>query len=134
MKRFSLAIAITTILCASAALAERTDRSDTVAIGQLKRILFRGNYGEACRSAGPPIFRLISRPLLGEVTTEITDYKVPSGERCENTMQPGLAVWYKAGPKAGTDIFKYTIEYPHEANNRAPSKGPQPVTQTITVK
>jgi len=79
-------------------------------------------------------FNLISKPSLGEVITELADYTVPSGENCAGKSYTGLRIWYKAGAIAGTDTFRYTVEFPHELSNPTPSKGPQPVTVTIVVR
>jgi hypothetical protein len=116
------------------AVSQEKERSTTVALGETVRIWFGANYGRRCATAGPPVFNLISKPSLGEVTTELADYTVPSGQNCAGRSYTGLRIWYKAGRTAGTDTFKYTIEFPHEPSNPTPSKGPQPVTVTVVVQ
>jgi hypothetical protein len=116
------------------ALSQEKNRSAMVISGERERIWFGANYGRRCATAGPPIFSLISKPSLGEVTTELADYTVPSGQNCAGRSYTGLRIWYKAGSTVGTDTFKYTIEFPHEASNPTPSKGPQPVTVTVVVQ
>jgi hypothetical protein len=109
-------------------------RHATVTAGE-KRLLWLGaNYGPNCGSAGLPIFKLISAPALGEVTTERTPILVPSGKSCEGHTYTGLAIWYKARSQAGIDVFTYTLDFPHESGNPSPAKGPQTVTETVTVK
>ena len=76
----------------------------------------------------------ISKPSLGEVTTELADYTVPSGQNCAGRSYTGLRILYKAGSTAGTDTFKYTIEFPHEPSNPTPSKGPQAITVSVVVR
>ena len=116
------------------AISQERERSAIVNSGETVRIWFGANYGRRCATAVPPVFNLISKPSLGEVTTELADYTVPSGENCAGRSYTGLRIWYKAGSRAGTDAFKYTIEFPHETSNPAPSKGPQPVTVTVVVR
>jgi hypothetical protein len=116
------------------ALSLDKERNATVNAGEKVSIWFGANYGRRCATAGPPVFNLTSKPSLGEVETEQADYTVPSGENCGGKTYTGLRIWYKAGPKAGTDTFAYTIEFPHEASNPAPSKGPQPVSVNVTVR
>ena len=96
------------------AISQEKERSATANSGETVRIWFGANYGRRCATAGPPVFNLISKPSLGEVTTELADYTVPSGQNCAGRTYTGLRIWYKAGSTAGTDIFKYTIEFPHE--------------------
>jgi len=116
------------------ALSLEKERSATVNAGERVRIWFGANYGRRCATAGPPIFKLTSKPALGEVSTDENTFVVPAGENCAGRSYTGLRVWYKAGPATGTDTFSYTIEFPHEASNPTPSKGPQPVTATVTIK
>jgi len=116
------------------ALSLEKERSVTVKAGERARIWFGANYGRRCATAGPPLFKLTSPPTRGEVSTDEATYIVPSGERCAGNSYTGLRVWYKAGSATGTDTFSYTIEFPHEPSNPQPSKGPQPVTATITIK
>ena len=116
------------------ALSQEKERSATVGSGETVRIWFGANYGRRCATAGPPIFNLISKPSLGEVSTELADYIVPTGQNCAGRTYTGLRIWYKAGSTVGTDTFKYTIEFPHEPSNPTPSKGPQPVTVTVVVQ
>jgi hypothetical protein len=110
------------------------EKSVTVNTGERIRIWFGANYGRRCATAGPPLFKLTSAPTLGEVSTEEATYVVPTGEPCTGNSYTGLRVWYKAGSATGTDTFSYTLEFPHEPSNPQPSKGPQPVTATITIK
>jgi hypothetical protein len=122
------------------AAALEKERSATVNLGEKARIWVGGNYGRRCATAGPPVFTLVSAPKLGTVTAEKIDYTVPSGGPCQGTVQPGLAIWFAAGGQTGTDTITYTLDFPHEPGNPAPSKGPQPamgpqpVAETITVK
>jgi len=116
------------------ALSQEKERSATVGSGETVRIWFGANYGRRCATAGPPIFNLISKPSLGEVSTEWADYTVPTGQNCAGRTYTGLRIWYKAGSIVGTDTFKYTIEFPHEPSNPTPSKGPQPVSVTVVVQ
>jgi len=116
------------------ALSQEKERSATVGSGETVRIWFGANYGRRCATAGPPIFNLISKPSLGEVSTELADYTVPTGQNCAGRTYTGLRIWYKAGSIVGTDTFKYTIEFPHEPSNPTPSKGPQPVSVTVVVQ
>ena len=116
------------------ALSQEKERSATVGSGETARIWFGANYGRRCATAGPPIFNLISKPSLGEVSTELADYTVPTGQNCAGRTYTGLRIWYKAGSIVGTDTFKYTIEFPHEPSNPTPSKGPQPVSVTVVVQ
>lgn len=115
-------------------MSQEKERSATVDSGETVRIWFGANYGRRCATAGPPVFNLISKPSLGEVTTESADYTVPSGQNCAGRTYTGLRIWYKAGSTVGTDMFKYTIEFTHEPSNTTPSKGPQPVTVTVVVR
>jgi hypothetical protein len=115
------------------AMSQEKERSAAVDSGETARIWFGANYGRRCATAGPPVFTLTSKPSLGEVTTELADYTVPSGESCAGRTT-GLRILYKAGSTAGTDSFKYTIEFPHEPSNPTPSKGPQAVTVTVVVR
>jgi len=85
-------------------------------------------------TAGPPIFKRVAAPTLGELGTEHVPYVVPSGEHCGGKAYTALRIWYRAGPGTGTDTFSYTIEFPHEATNPRPSKCPQPVTVTVTIE
>jgi len=116
------------------ALSQEKERSATVGSGETVRIWFGANYGRRCATAGPPIFNLISKPSLGEVSTELADYTVPTGQNCAGRTYTGLRIWYKAGSIVWTDTFKYTIEFPHEPSNPTPSKGPQPVSVTVVVQ
>ena len=127
------AISIVTFIQSPLAFSQDKERSATVDSGERLRIWFGANYGRRCATAGPPIFKLIAKPSLGEVTTELADYTVPSGQSCAGRSYTGVRIWYKAGSTAGTDTFKYTIEFPHEPSNPTPSKGPQPVTVTVVV-
>ena len=128
------AVSIALSLQLPVASAQEKERSATVDTGQTARIWFGANYVRRCATAGPPVFDLISKPSLGEVTTELADYTVPSGQNCAGRTYTGLRILYKAGSTTGTDAFKYTIEFPHEASNPTPSKGPQPVTVTVVVR
>ena len=114
-------------------MSQEKERSATVVSGETVRIWFGANYGRRCATAGPPVFNLISKPSLGEVTTELADYTVPSGQNCAGRTYTGLRILYKAESTAGTDTFKYTIEFPHEPSNPMPSKGPQPITVSVVV-
>jgi len=116
------------------ALSQEKERSATVGSGETVRIWFGANYGRRCATAGPPIFNLISKPSLGEVSTELADYIVPTGQNCAGRTYTGLRIWYKAGSIVGTDTFKYTIEFPHEPSNPTPSKGPQAISVTVVVQ
>jgi len=116
------------------ALSQEKERSATVGSGETVRIWFGANYGRRCATAGPPIFNLISKPSLGEVSTEWEDYTVPTGQNCAGRTYTGLRIWYKAGSIVGTDTFKYTIEFPHEPSNPTPSKGPQAISVTVVVQ
>ena len=127
-------ILIATFIELPPALALDPERHATVNSGERVRIWFGANYGRRCGTAGPPLFKLVSKPSLGEVTTELADYTVPNGENCAGRSYTGLRIWYQAGVTTGTDTFRYTLEFPHEASNPIPSKGPQPVTATIVVK
>jgi len=115
------------------AVSQEKERSATVVSGETVRIWFGANYGRRCATAGPPVFNLISKPSLGEVTTELADYTVPSGQNCAGRSYTGLRILYKAGSTVGTDTFKYTIEFPHEPSNPTPSKGPQPVAVIVVI-
>jgi len=115
------------------ALSLEKERSVTVHAGEKVSIWFGANYGQRCRTAGPPLFKLTSAPSLGAVGTEEARYVVPSGERCGGNSYEGLRIWYKAGLATGTDTFSYTLEFPHEPSNPTPSKGPQPVAVTVTI-
>ena len=128
------AMSIPSFVCSAPAFAQEKERSASVAAGERVRLWFGANYGRRCRTAGPPVFNLTAKPALGEVTTELADYTVPSGENCAGRSYTGLQIWYKAGATGGTDTFKYTIEFPHEPSNPEPSKGPQPVTVTVVVR
>ena len=116
------------------AISQEKERSATANSGETVRIWFGANYGRRCATAGPPVFNLISKPSLGEVTTELADYTVPSGQNCAGRTYTGLRIGYKAGSTAGTDMFKYTIEFPHEPSNPTPSKGPQPITVSVVIR
>ena len=115
-------------------MSQEKERNATVVSGETVRIWFGANYGRRCSTAGTPVFNLISKPSLGEVTTELADYTVPSGQNCAGRTYTGLRILYKAGSTAGTDTFKYTIEFPHEPSNPTPSKGPQPITVSVVVR
>jgi hypothetical protein len=128
------AILIATFIQLPHALALDHERHATVNAGERVHLWFGANYGRRCASAGPPLFNLLSKPSLGEVTTELADYTVPNGEHCAGNSYTGLRIWYKAGAIAGTDTFRYTLEFPHEPSNPTPSKGPQLVTVTIVVR
>jgi hypothetical protein len=116
------------------AQALESERSASVRPGERARIWSGANYGQRCRSAGPPVFKVVSAPRLGELSADEAPHVVPRGERCGGNSYTGLRIWYKAGMATGVDSFSYTIEFPHEASNPRPSKGPQPVTATITIK
>jgi hypothetical protein len=123
-----------TLIAIPCALSLEKERNVTVNAGEKVRIWFGANYGRRCVTAGPPIFTLLSAPALGEVSTDEAPFVVPRGENCEGQTYTGLRVWYKARSAIGTDKFSYTLEFPHEASNPRPSKGPQPVTMTVTIK
>ncbi|HEX2473323.1 MAG TPA: hypothetical protein VHK01_01175 [Lacipirellulaceae bacterium] len=127
------AISIALFVQLPLAFSQEKERSATVDSGESVRIWFGANYGRRCATAGPPIFNLIAKPSLGEVTTELADYTVPNGQNCAGRSYTGLRIWYKAGSTAGTDTFKYTIEFPHEPSNPTPSKGPQPVAVIVVI-
>src|SRR5262245_5706659 len=127
-------ILIATLIQLPRALSLDAERHATVNSGERVRIWFGANYGRRCGTAGPPVFNLVSKPSLGEVTTDLADYTVPDGQNCAGRSYSGLRIWYKAGAVAGTDTFRYTLEFPHEATNPVPSKGPQPVAVTVVVK
>ena len=116
------------------ALSLEKERNVTVHAGERARIWFGANYGQRCGTAGPPRFKLISAPTLGEVSTEEATYVVPAGQHCEGRTYTGLGLWYKAGSATGIDTFSYTLEFPHEPSNPRLSRGPQPVTTTVTIK
>src|SRR3954447_1523763 len=118
---FITAAAVSIAMCLQLPLAsaQEKERSATVDAGQIARLWFGANYGRRCATAGPPVFELVSKPSLGEVTTELADYTVPSGQNCAGRTYTGLRILYKAGSTAGTDTFKYTIEFPHEPSNRS---------------
>src|SRR6266550_9120945 len=126
-------ILIATIIQLPHALSLDQERNATVNSGERVRIWFGANYGRRCATAGPPVFNLIAKPSLGEVTTELADYTVLSGRNCAGRTYTGLRILYKAGSTAGTDTFKYTIEFPHEPSNPTPSKGPQPIAVSVVV-
>ena len=128
------AIALATFVHLPLAMSQEKERNATVVSGETVRIWFGANYGRRCATAGPPVFNLISKPSLGEVTTELADYTVPSGQNCAGRSYTGLRILYKAGSTAGTDTFKYTIEFPHEPLNPTPSKGSQPIMVTVVVR
>src|SRR4051812_29260457 len=111
MLRTIVALA-STMLGIPFALSLETEKNVTVNVGERVRIWFGANYGRRCATAGPPIFKLISTPALGEVSTEEAAYVVPTGENCEGKTYTGLRVWYKARLATGTDTFSYTIEFP----------------------
>ncbi len=127
------AISLATFVQLPLAMSQEKERSATVVSGETARIWFGANYGRRCATAGPPVFNLIAKPSLGEVTTELADYTVPSGRNCAGRTYTGLRILYKAGSTAGTDTFKYTIEFPHEPSNPTPSKGPQPIAVSVVV-
>ena len=127
------AIALAMFVQLPLAVSQEKERSATVVSGETVRIWFGANYGRRCATAGPPVFNLISKPSLGEVTTELADYTVPSGQNCAGRSYTGLRILYKAGSTVGTDTFKYTIEFPHEPSNPTPSKGPQPVAVIVLI-
>ena len=130
----SAVIAIAPFVHLPLAYPQEKQRSATVESGENVRIWFGANYGRRCATAGPPLFNLVSKPSLGQVTTELAGYTVPSGQSCAGRTYSGLRIWYKAGSITGTDTFKYTIEFPHEPSNPTPSKGPQPVAVTVVVQ
>jgi hypothetical protein len=130
----TIIVLASTIVGIPSALSLEKERNVTVNAGEKVRIWFGANYGRRCATAGPPIFKLISAPTLGEVTIEEAAYVVPSGESCGGKSYTGLRVWYTARSATGTDTFSYTLEFPHELSNPRPSKGPQPVTATVTIK
>ena len=121
------AISIAMLVQLPLAMSQEKERSATVDSGETVRIWFGANYGRRCSTAGPPVFNLISKPSLGEVTTELADYTVPSGQNCAGRTYTGLRIWYKAGSTAGTDIFKYTIEFPTSRQIRRLRKVPNPL-------
>lgn len=127
-------VALGALLGMPTALSVEKERNVNVMAGEKIRIWFGANFGRRCGTAGPPIFELISKPGLGEVSTDEAPFVVPSGENCGGRTYTGLRVWYKAGSATGKDRFSYTLEFPHEASNPRPSKGPQPVTMTVTIK
>jgi hypothetical protein len=133
---FITAAAVSIAMCLQSPLAsaQEKERGATVDAGQTARLWFGANYGRRCATAGPPVFELISKPSLGEVTTELADYTVPSGQNCAGRTYTGLRILYKAGSTVGINTFKYTIEFPHEPSNPTPSKGPQPVTVTVVIR
>jgi hypothetical protein len=88
------------------------------------------DFGSNCGSAGLPRFKPTSVAALGDVTTEQRQIKIESGQNCEGYTYTGLAIWYKAGPKPGIDVFTFTLEFPRTQG--APSR--EDVTATITVK
>lgn len=116
------------------ALSLDKERYIAVKAGEKIRIWFGANYGRRCGTAGPPLFKVTSAPTLGEVSADEATYVVPTGEHCAGNSYIGLRVWYKAGLATGSDTFSYTIEFPHEPSNPQPSRGPQPVTMTMTIK
>lgn len=128
------AVSIAIFVQLTLAISQEKERSAVVDAGETVRIWFGANYGRRCATAGPPVFNLISNPSLGEVTTELAEDTVPSGQNCAGRTYTGLRILYKAGLTDGTDTFKYTIEFPHEPSNPTPSKGPQPVTVTVVVR
>ncbi|MET0502315.1 MAG: hypothetical protein ABW172_12400 [Candidatus Binatia bacterium] len=101
------AISIAMFVQLPLAMSQEKERSATVVSGETVRIWFGANYGRRCATAGPPVFNLISKPSLGEVTTELADYTVPSGQNCAGRTYTGLRILYKAESTAGTDTFKY---------------------------
>jgi hypothetical protein len=133
MLRMMVALA-STMFGIPLALSLEKERNATVNAGERVRIWLGANYGRRCATAGPPIFKLVSTPALGEVSVEEATYVVPTGENCAGKSYTGLGVWYKARSATGTDTFSYTLEFPHEPSNPRPSKGPQPVTATVTIK
>ena len=127
------AIWLATFVHLPLAMSQEKERNATVVSGETARIWFGANYGRRCATAGPPVFNLIAKPSLGEVTTELADYTVPSGRNCAGRTYTGLRILYKAGSTVGTDTLKYTIEFPHEPSNPTPSKGPQPITVSVVI-
>lgn len=127
-----LAFTITTV-CLSASALEPEKRA-TLSVGEKTKLWFGANYGKRCRSAGPPVFHLTSKPALGEVTTEESAFTAPAGGPCQGDTYTGLIIWYKAGKQPGTDVFTYTVEFPHELGNPQPSSTPHLVTATVTVQ
>src|SRR3954470_2726722 len=99
------------------ALSLEKEKSATVRPGERVQIWFGANYGRRCRTAGPPLFKLVAAPALGEVGTEQAAYVVPRGEHCGGNSYTGLRIWYKAGSGTGADTFSYTLEFPHEPSN-----------------
>jgi hypothetical protein len=130
----AIVVFASTIFGISSALSLDRERNLTVAAGKNVRIWFGANYGQRCGTAGPPLFKMISAPTLGEVSTDEANYVVPTGQPCQGNSYTGLGIWYKAGLTKGTDIFSYTLEFPHEASNPRPSRGPELVTTTITIE
>ena len=127
------AVAAVSTLAIAPALSLESQRAATVKAGEAARIWFGANYGRRCGTAGPPVFKLISPPTRGELITEEAPYVVPNGQNCAGRSYTGLRIVYKAGSEAGSDVFSYTLEFPHEASNPAPSKGPQPVTVRVMI-
>ena len=91
------AIWLATFVHLPLAMSQEKERNATVVSGETARIWFGANYGRRCATAGPPVFNLISKPSLGEVTTELADYTVPSGQNCAGRSYTGLRILYKAG-------------------------------------
>ncbi len=96
----AVAISVAMFVQLPLAISQEKERSATVDSGETVRIWFGANYGRRCATAGPPVFNLISKPSLGEVTTELADYTVASGENCAGRTYTGLRIWYKAGSTA----------------------------------
>ena len=102
----AVAISVAMFVQLPLAMSQEKERSASVNSGETVRIWFGANYGRRCATAGPPVFNLISKPSLGEVTTESADYTVPSGQNCAGRTYTGLRIWYKAGSTAGTDMLR----------------------------
>jgi hypothetical protein len=83
------AISIAIFVQLPLAMSQEKERSATVDSGETVRIWFGANYGRRCATAGPPVFNLISKPSLGEVTTELADYTVPRRRRNSAALLAG---------------------------------------------
>lgn len=109
------------------------DRKVEAKRGEKVQLWYGANYGKPCDTAGPPKIAVTSRPKLGTVTIEAARYIVPDGQRCEKQIYDGRIVWYQAGSEAGTDVFTYSIEFPHQGYNNIPSERFSG-TMTVVVK
>jgi len=90
------------VTCVPLAAALDKEKRKTVHPGDTVQIWLGANYGQRCGTAGPPIFKRVAAPTLGELGTEHVPYVVPSGEHCGGKAYTAPRIWYRAGPGTGT--------------------------------